>query len=535
MKPDSTSTLSPDNNLTNLSKSKMLFKNIIEQAPVPMAIIDMNGSVEFFNRKAHEIFGYSMEDIPDVLTWWHKAYPDEIYRNKVIESWSSKIVSAVTGQTEIPGGEYTVTCKDGTRKEVCVSGCAIMSKLFILFIDMTEHRTMEKALHDSEQHYRMISELTSDYVFRLKIAEDGHADMDFISDNYKSITGRQKEKSGVDFWKYFIHPDDYPTLMYELSEITKKPQSCEFDCRSFIDGDKQRWVQVFSRSEWDEKENRVVYIVGAVKDITERKTAELELIETNRKLKEAKEKAEESNRLKTSFLQNLSHEIRTPMNAIMGFASLLKDNHGNQAKLEKFSTIICERCYDLLEIIDELLDISKIESGQMSVSIERYNIENMCKELTGFFNEHKKRIGKENIGFSMSQDKIVPGNSIMTDPVKLKQIFINLIGNAFKFTSEGSISCGCCVNDTDELEFHVTDTGIGIPEDKQEIIFERFVQLDDENYSGTGLGLSIVKGLIAIMGGRIWLNSKTEDIERQIKGGTTFYFAFQNWRCKEKT
>jgi signal transduction histidine kinase len=258
-----------------------------------------------------------------------------------------------------------------------------------------------------------------------------------------------------------------------------------------------------------------------------------ELRDTNKRLHEAKEKAEESDRLKTSFLQNMSHEIRTPMNAIMGFSSLLVDNYNNKPKLEKFSDIIHSRCNDLLEIINGLLDISKIESGQLSVHVEECDLNELFKELTRFFKEHQKRIGKEHIHFSMNLPCNGLVSPIMADTVKLKQILINLIGNAFKFTHSGIIECGCRL-DNGSLIFFVSDTGIGIPKDKHEIIFERFAQLSNDrirNCSGTGLGLSIVKGLLNRLGGRIWLESETENADAGKSGGTTFYFTFPYEVC----
>jgi PAS domain S-box-containing protein len=282
-------------------------------------------------------------------------------------------------------------------------------------------------------------------------------------------------------------------------------------------------------------------VVMVFRDQTEDRQAELLLLEKNKEIEAqneeyiqineeyrilneelnlAKQKAEESDKLKTAFLQNMSHEIRTPMNAIMGFSELLADQYNNKAKLEKYSQIITQRCDDLLEIINGLLDIAKIESGQLPVHFEECNLKALFNELTLFFKEHQKKIEKNHIKLIVNNvDNNIP--IFLTDKVKLKQIFINLIGNAFKFTDRGRIEVGCSYNGGPSIEFYVLDTGMGIPLEKQEVIFERFTQLsqaDNNLYGGTGLGLPIVKGLINLLGGKISLNSVP-------KQGSTFYFS----------
>jgi len=305
-------------------------------------------------------------------------------------------------------------------------------------------------------------------------------------------------------------------------------------------------IDVHSIAEYDKKNN---IVFGVIYDISERKESELllqrkndeietqneeyqqineeylqlndELIQTNKELNKAKEKAEESDRLKTAFLQNMSHEIRTPMNAIMGFSELLVENYNNKEKLEKYSEIINQRCNDLLDIINDILNIAKIESGQLPINIEECNLTELFSDLTSFFIEHQNRIGKQHIKFNLAHCNNL-NSVIVTDKVKLKQIFINLVGNAFKFTNSGSIEGGCRFDATNKLVFYVSDTGIGIPQDKQNLVFERFSQLNQETtkvVSGTGLGLSIVKGLIGLLGGEITLESEPGK-------GSTFTFSF---------
>lgn len=258
-----------------------------------------------------------------------------------------------------------------------------------------------------------------------------------------------------------------------------------------------------------ELENQINQYVALNKEY---KTLNIELLQ-------AKEKAEESDRLKTAFLQNMSHEIRTPMNAIMGFSSLMTDNFGNIQKLEQFSKIIQQRCGDLLTIINDILDISKIESGQHALRKDICNLNELFFELELFFSDYQNRTNKHHIKLIINKIKDTEFIEINTDILKLKQILINLITNAFKYTEAGIIECTCVVNNN-QLLFSITDTGIGIPEDKQVYIFERFSQLRNslsQNIGGTGLGLSIVKGLVELMGGKVWIKS-------ELNKGTTLFF-----------
>ncbi|MGE0076400.1 MAG: PocR ligand-binding domain-containing protein [Bacteroidales bacterium] len=300
------------------------------------------------------------------------------------------------------------------------------------------------------------------------------------------------------------------TRLKEAMAIAQQNRRMHFEFKHKLADGSIRDVEVFS--------NTITFngrevLHSIIHDITDRKKAEEALMA-------AKEKAEESDRLKTAFLQNMSHEIRTPMNAIMGFSELLLHNSGDKAKLKSFTEIINVRCNDLLNIINDILDISKIESGQLPVNIEETDLDDLFAELSFFFKEYQKRIDKQHIKFNLFQFCVMEDNLILTDKVKLKQIFINLISNAFKFTNEGHIEGGCKFDEEHNLLFYVSDTGIGIPAEEHEHIFDRFIQLYHEgkkNIGGTGLGLSIVKALVNLLGG-------TVSIKSELGKGSTFYF-----------
>ncbi|MBN2613382.1 MAG: hypothetical protein JXB00_17645 [Bacteroidales bacterium] len=249
-----------------------------------------------------------------------------------------------------------------------------------------------------------------------------------------------------------------------------------------------------------------------LKEISERKRYERELLL-------AVKRAEEADRLKTVFLANLSHEIRTPLNGILGFSDLLNKTDVTSDRKKKYVEIIMNSGQQLLRIIDDILDISLIESNQLRVHAIEFNLNDKIREIYDFFYTSAKTSGKDKIRLipviGLSDEKGV----VFTDPFRLQQVINNLLKNAYKFTFEGEIEFGYECKEKDLL-FFVSDTGIGIEPEKREIIFERFRQGDESlkrNFGGAGLGLSISKGIVEQLGGKIWLDIST-------RKGSRFFF-----------
>ena len=250
-----------------------------------------------------------------------------------------------------------------------------------------------------------------------------------------------------------------------------------------------------------------------VRDVSIRKQLELELIQ-------AKENAEIHDQLKTAFLRNMNHEIRTPLNAIVGFADLMSEYYDDQEKLVKFTNIIKEKGSDLIDIIDDILDFSNIESGQISVNMKEYNLNSLFLGIENYFLDYQRHTDKTHIDFQIHVSSEIKSLDVITDHEKLRQVIVNLVSNAFKFTSSGSIVLGCEMNEPGLLTFYVSDTGIGIPKEIQNEIFSRFTKISRDSsriYGGTGIGLSIVQGILNLLGGQIW-------IESEECNGSTFYF-----------
>ena len=251
-----------------------------------------------------------------------------------------------------------------------------------------------------------------------------------------------------------------------------------------------------------------------------------EIKKINHELGKAKEKAEESDRLKSAFLANMSHEIRTPMNGILGFTSLLSKPGLSGSIQNKYINIIQKSGYRMLHTVNDLMDISMIESGQVKTQNIKTDINETCNSLFAFF---EPEANKKDLKLSLTKVLEDHETIIFTDSEKFYAILTNLIKNSIKYTHEGTIEVSCCKK-KDMLEFQVKDTGIGIPPERQEAVFDRFVQADIEDkevYEGSGLGLAISKAYVEMLGGKIWLNS--------IPGrGSNFFFTIPYISAQEK-
>ncbi|HDP54533.1 MAG TPA: response regulator, partial [Bacteroidetes bacterium] len=264
------------------------------------------------------------------------------------------------------------------------------------------------------------------------------------------------------------------------------------------------------------------------------------LNEQNVMLEEAKEKAEESNRLKSAFLANMSHEIRTPMNGIVGFASLLKVRPDlPKEKVTHYVNIINDSSKVLLNLINDIIDISKIEANQLDIKQEPHDINKLISELYAMYRSEKHRLKKDSVEVRFNVPFEHQEMVVLTDVERLRQVLANLLNNALKFTNEGTVEFGYRLNG-EKLYFFVEDTGIGVRDEKVSQIFERFRQVDESKsraYGGSGLGLAISKGIVSKMNGEIGVKS-------QEGNGSHFWFTIpylpvskndeQNGNAKDK-
>jgi PAS domain S-box-containing protein len=349
----------------------------------------------------------------------------------------------------------------------------------------------------------------------------------------------------IDTWIQYTHPDDLEKSN-KLLEKHFAGKTDYYECEARMKHKKGHWIWVLDRGKVISRTNdgKPLWMFGTHQEITKRKEAEAKIIaqnkeyeilneeymaqneelkenldyikEINSELEKAKERAEESDRLKSAFLANMSHEIRTPMNGILGFAGLLKNPKLTGEKQNKYIQMIEQSGKRMLNIINDLIDISKVEAGQVEVQHSDTDINEQLDYLYTFF---KPEADKKYLQFSLKKALFSEEAIIKTDKEKLYRILTNLIQNAIKYTDQGQIEYGYGL-ENDFLRFYVKDTGIGIPGDKQKTIFERFVRADlsiSSPYEGAGLGLSITKAYVNMLGGDIWMHSKEGK-------GSVFYF-----------
>ena len=367
-----------------------------------------------------------------------------------------------------------------------------------------QHKLKEK----EELRYRELFEASGEAIL---VAQEGY--IIFANERLSDMLGRSYDEIRSKPFTEFIHPDDREMVLEHHEERVQHldaPRSYSF--RIVSNTGEVRWIEINSvYLEWDGEPSSLSFLT----DVTSQR-------ETSRQLVMAKNRAEESDRLKTIFLSNMSHEIRTPMNAILGFSDLMKTDRLSKSKREHYANMIQSAGSQLLNIINDIVDLSKLEVNQLNIINKPVMLNEIFTQSVEVLKNNPLFIEKEEIDLIVDLPQNIQDIRVNADPYRICQIIDNLLGNAVKYTEKGHVELSVSADISEDLvhlEVHVRDTGSGIPDHKKDIIFERFRQVEENNYrEGAGLGLSIIKGLIELMGGKVGVKS----IEGE---GSDFFFS----------
>jgi PAS domain S-box-containing protein len=483
--------------------NETFLSNVLDMAYDAIIATDESYNIILFNKGAERIFGYESAEVLgksfDILLPVADFENLGEHLHTIHKSTDTQFQMKVQGNFS---GRHKNNSIFPAEASIAKSAADSKTILTIVLRDISERKLSEEALTQSEVRYRRLFETAKDGILILD-AETGMIDdvnpflVELLGYPYEKFVKKAIWEIGffkdiADNYDKFLELQNKEYVRYDdlpLETATGRKINVEFVSNVYL-VDNHKVIQC------------------NIRDITKRKQAELELIIS-------KEKAEESDRLKTAFLRNISHEIRTPLNGIIGFSGLLNTKNLSKEDINEFTTIIAQSGNRLIEIVNNVLDISKIQTGQVKIDNKPIIINTIFTDLLYFFLPFAK-LRNNNLHFENIYDTF---RTIYSDEAKLRQILTSLINNAIKFTCSGRIDFGYVLKE-DFIEIYVKDEGIGIEPEFYDKIFHSFIQAEQttaRNYDGAGLGLAICKGLVELFGGKIW-------VESEINKGTTFFF-----------
>ena len=477
-----------------LQNSERILHNIYKNLPVGIELYNKDGYLLDLNKKELEMFHIThKEKVIGINIFENPALPEEIKLkirdNEEVEFTFQYDFSKIKGyyESEKTSGFINLTTRittlyDHDRQPI---------NYLLINVDKTENTIA----YNKIQEFKNFFELVGDY------AKVGYDHFDALSRNGYALSSWYKnvgEEEGTPLPEIIgihshFHPEDRAVMLDFLAKVVKGESTklCR-DVRIRRADGSYTWTRVNVLVRNYRPQDNVIEMLCINFDITQLK-------ETEQMLIKAKEKAEEADRLKSAFLANMSHEIRTPLNAIVGFSSMLEEAEDQEEK-HQYITIIEDNNKLLLQLISDILDLSKIEAGTFDIIPERVNAKQLCNDL---FQAMQMKTSPQ---VELRLKDNLPELTFISDKNRLYQVLLNFVTNALKFTSEGSITIDYKI-DGNEVKFSVQDTGMGVEPEKQEAIFTRFVKLNSF-IPGTGLGLPICQSIVTQLGGKIGVESE---------------------------
>ena len=490
-----------------LARSERLFKNIFTNIPAGVEIYDKDGNLVDLNERDMDMLGIADKSEVIGLNFFENPNVDAQILESIRKSSITDFRARYSFECARHTGYYR-PLKAGvielyTKVRKLYDNHGNLTGYILINMDNTERIDALKPISDFENLFLLISDYAKVGYAKLNLLNrQGYAIKQWFKNMGEDENTPLSDVVGV-YSK--MHPDDRSRMLAFFEEAKKgKAKAFKGEMRILRPGTKNEWNWVRTNVVLNlyEPEKGQVELIGVNYDITALK-------ETEAKLIEAKEKAEESDRLKSAFLANMSHEIRTPLNAIVGFSSLMVDTEDMEER-RQYMDIVEENNDLLLQLISDILDLSKIEAGTFDFTERELDVNLLCEDIV-LAMRMKARPNVE-----ILFDRHLPECRIMSDRNRLHQVISNFVNNAIKFTEEGNIRVGYDQLDEAHLRFYIADTGIGIEPEMQNEIFERFVKLNSFVH-GTGLGLSICRSIVEQLGGEIGVDSEPEK-------GSCFWF-----------
>ncbi len=486
----------------NELRAREQFRYIFNTLPIGLLHYNQEGTILAVNPTFAEIFSSTQEEITG------KKLTEVIPDQNVLDNLEKALQ-----HTNINFEYYWEHGTQPGRHLNIYAGSIFSNKgLFLgafgIFEDITARKEYEERLTESETKFRELSQSLPEIICEV----DTKGRITYVNRIFFEKLGYtpQQVESGLHIFRLFDHQGR--SSLIEFFRQLSLNHSTELQSEATIYSIDRKAIDILIKVQGIIRSNQLLGVRGILIDISERKKYEKEL-------RLAKEKAEQADKLKSQFLANMSHEIRTPINGIIGFSELLYDEELSREEQRNYLDIIIKSSNQLVQIIDDIVNVSRIEAGEVQIIKRHIDLHQFLADLSLFYSG---LVTGSNDQVSFVTRCMIPPDVrlIKLDHHRVQQIINNLISNAIKFTQKGTIELGCFLSENDKLKFYVKDTGIGISPENQSIIFDRFRQVEETSqrkYGGTGLGLTISKALVTLMEGEIW-------VESALNQGSTFYF-----------